>query len=273
MWPLHQKEALFFASRARMQFARSLNTWIGRTGNLYHGRLLRSQAPASQASRQGQPGRPAARGGPTLDDRSTSGTSRPCRVRPPLAAGLPGWPASRSHWLQLMLMGPALAAGLRRLRGPISALRYLFTILYGRDRIQRSLHQRAESCLVIDRHFGEDLAVYVDVCFVDGMHQFAIADAVHAGGGVDARDPQAAHVALAIAAITIHIRHRAHNGLVGGTEQAPARATMALGHLKNFFMLLVSGNATFYPGHTALSSIITDRMFLSSVICFSLVSL
>jgi hypothetical protein len=63
------------------------------------------------------------------------------------------------------------------------------------------------------------------------MHQFAIADPMHASGGVDARNPQAAHIAFAGTAVTIHVGHRAHDGFMRGTKQSFARTTMTFGHL------------------------------------------
>src|SRR5579883_1298041 len=81
---------------------------------------------------------------------------------------------------------------------------------------------------------------------MDGVDQLAVADAVHASRGIDARDPEAAHVALAVAAVAIHVGHRAHDGFMRGPEESLARTTVALGHIQNFLMPLVCWDATFY---------------------------
>jgi len=104
----------------------------------------------------------------------------------------------------------------------------MFSLL---DGCERGLDEVGESCFVVNGHFGENLAIYIDIGCMDGMHEFAVANAVHTSGGVDARDPEAAHVALAIAAVTIHVSHRAHDRFMRGTKQAFACATMAFRHL------------------------------------------
>ena len=99
------------------------------------------------------------------------------------------------------------------------------------DGCERGLDEIGESCFVVNGHFGENLAIYIDISRMDGMHELAIANAVHMSSSVDARDPQTAHVALAIAAVTIHVSHRAHDRFMRGTIQAFACATMAFSHL------------------------------------------
>src|SRR5262249_52482044 len=119
--------------------------------------------------------------------------------------------------------------------------------------------ESAEGCFIIDGHFGEDLAIYSDVGSVDGMHQLAVGHAMHACSGVDACDPQAAHITLAVAAVWVHGRPRAHDRFMGWTEEAFTCTTMAFSHLQDFFVSLMSGNSAFYPWHSpCISSVLSS---------------
>ena len=42
---------------------------------------------------------------------------------------------------------------------------------------ERSLDEVGESCFVVNGHFGENLAIYIDISRMDGMHELAIANA------------------------------------------------------------------------------------------------
>src|SRR5450631_4029967 len=116
--------------------------------------------------------------------------------------------------------------------------------------IQRLFDQHPKGRLVVHRHLSKNLAINLNIGNMNRVHQIAVAHAIHAGGSIDARNPQAAHIALAIFAVAIHIRHRAHDRFVRGTEETLTRATMALGHLQYLFMLLVGGYATLYSWHS-----------------------
>src|SRR5579875_649174 len=103
----------------------------------------------------------------------------------------------------------------------------------------------------MDGHLGQHLAVNLDIGVVDSVHEPAIRDAIHARCCVDARDPETTHIALAIAAVTVHIRQRTHDGLVRGAEEPPACATMAFGQLQDLLMLFVCGYAAFDSWHSS----------------------
>src|SRR5205807_4030173 len=65
----------------------------------------------------------------------------------------------------------------------------------------------------------------------------------------DARDPQPAHVALALLAIAVRVRERVHDRLVGGLEQAAVRPREALGELEHLLVTRARGDASLDPGH------------------------
>src|SRR5579875_2734571 len=134
-------------------------------------------------------------------------------------------------------------------RGDEQSKRRALTLLS--DGCQRLIDERAKGGLIVDGHLGQNLAIYPDVGLADSMHQYAVAHAAHASSGIDARNPEPAHIALAIPAVTIHIGHRAHDRFMRGAEKAAACAPMALCHLEYLLMLLVSGNTAFYSWHSS----------------------
>jgi hypothetical protein len=76
-----------------------------------------------------------------------------------------------------------------------------------RDCRQSRFEQRAKGGFIIYSHLGENLAVYIDIGLMNGIDQLAIAHAVHACGGINACNPQAAHIAFAITAVAVHVGH------------------------------------------------------------------
>src|SRR5512139_1239212 len=66
-----------------------------------------------------------------------------------------------------------------------------------------------------DCHIRENLAVEFDVCLFQVSHQFAIGGPIQTSRGIDAGDPQLAHVTLADAAITSCVPQTFEHGLIG----------------------------------------------------------
>src|SRR4051794_33357385 len=71
----------------------------------------------------------------------------------------------------------------------------------GRRRLTGGVGESGEGLGVADGDVREDLAVELDAGELEAVHELAVAHAVLARGGVDARDPEAAEVALAVAAV------------------------------------------------------------------------
>ncbi len=65
---------------------------------------------------------------------------------------------------------------------------------------------------------GENLAVHADPCLVEAVDKSAIGQAEFAGAGVDALDPQAAEIALFLAAGDVLILLSSLHGLNGNAE-------------------------------------------------------
>src|SRR3989442_7954738 len=73
--------------------------------------------------------------------------------------------------------------------------------------LQCSFDQCAEGILIMHSHLSENLAVYTDIGSMNSVHQLTVTYAVHTCRCINARNPEAAHVPLAITAVAVHIGH------------------------------------------------------------------
>src|SRR6476659_826408 len=103
--------------------------------------------------------------------------------------------------------------------------------------------------LVHHRDIPEHLAVDRDGVLLEPVHEHTVRQAVLAHGGVDPRDPQAAEVALLVAAIAIGILPGAHARFVGDAEHVVAAAAETLGARDDFLVGGACGDATFNSWH------------------------
>lgn len=69
---------------------------------------------------------------------------------------------------------------------------------------------------VLVGHLSEDLAVELDAGELQAVHELGVGDVVHAGGGVDTGNPEAADLTLLVAAIAVLV-------LEGSAAPAPWR--------------------------------------------------
>jgi hypothetical protein len=90
------------------------------------------------------------------------------------------------------------------------------------NRLESGFDDLAENGMISDGQIGEDLAINLDIGHAEGMHQTAIIQAMNASSGIDADNPQSAHIPLAIATISIGESHRAHHGFMSAAEEAMA---------------------------------------------------
>src|SRR5262249_41031644 len=91
--------------------------------------------------------------------------------------------------------------------------------------------QLAERPRVVERQGGEDLAVHRDTRGLQAGDEAAVGQAVLARRRVDARDPQAAEVALALPAFAIGVVEAALDGFASLAVGLPAAADVPLGGL------------------------------------------
>src|SRR5688572_24740362 len=79
----------------------------------------------------------------------------------------------------------------------------------------RFFNEFDERGLVEHRDVRKHLAVHLDLGLPEPVHEHAVGKPVLAGSSIDAGDPQAAKVALLVAAVAIGILPGAHDRLVG----------------------------------------------------------
>jgi hypothetical protein len=100
-----------------------------------------------------------------------------------------------------------------------------------------------------DGQLGQHLAVQAHVGPLEAADQLAVAEAVHAGGGVDPGDPEAAEVTLAAATVAVGIAEGLHDPLVGGAEQAAVAPLEAAGEAKDLVAAFAGDVAPLDAGH------------------------
>ena len=71
---------------------------------------------------------------------------------------------------------------------------------------------------VMNREISQSLAVKLDVCFQQTVHEAAVAQTIHAGGGIDTHDPQATELTLLLFTTDVGILAGFGDGLLCYTE-------------------------------------------------------
>src|SRR5262249_25414627 len=102
---------------------------------------------------------------------------------------------------------------------------------------------------VADREVRQDLPVNLDVCLLQALDEPAVGPALTPDGRVDADDPQAAELALALLAVARRVGERVEEGLLRRLDQPRARALPALGVLEESLVAGVRGDAALDSRH------------------------
>src|SRR3954469_17966348 len=103
----------------------------------------------------------------------------------------------------------------------------------GSRRLPCALGKTSEGLGVADGDVGQHLAVELDLRELQAVHELAVRQALLARGGVDALDPQAAELALAVLAVAVRVGARLEQLLLGALVARVLLAAVALGPLKN----------------------------------------
>src|SRR5688572_351303 len=101
----------------------------------------------------------------------------------------------------------------------------------GRRRLAGALGESAEGLGVAHGDVREHLPVELDLGQLEAVHELGVAHAVLPSGGVDAGDPQAPEVALAVAAVAVGVGVGLHDRLLGPLVRGVGVAAVALGEL------------------------------------------
>ena len=108
----------------------------------------------------------------------------------------------------------------------------------GSRRLAGDLGKTSEGVGVAHGDVGEHLAVELDAGQLEAVHELRVAHAVLARGGVDARDPQAAEVALAVAPVAVGVGVGLQQRLLGALVVRVRLAAEALRQLERRAALL-----------------------------------
>src|SRR5436190_23082448 len=117
------------------------------------------------------------------------------------------------------------------------------------SRLAGGLGKSGEGLGIAHGDVGQDLAVELDAGQLQAVHELAVAEAVLAGGRVDAGDPEAAEVTLAVAPIAVRVGVRLHQRFLGALVVRLRLAAEALGALERGTALLLGVDGALDPGH------------------------
>src|SRR3954447_5554251 len=109
------------------------------------------------------------------------------------------------------------------------------------------LHESAERLGVAHGDVGQNLAVQLDSGQLEPVHELRVAHAVELGGSVDAGDPQATEVALAVAAVAVGVRLRLDEGFLRPLVVVVGLAAVSLRPLEDFAPLLARVDGALDP--------------------------
>src|SRR5690606_19299061 len=117
------------------------------------------------------------------------------------------------------------------------------------ERALRLLGQRGKPGRVVHGDVRQHLAVQGDARLAQAVHETAVAQAVDAGRGVDAGDPQRAEIALLLLAVDVGVLLGLDDGLVGNAEHLAARVVITLGLAQDLLVTAACGDATLDSCH------------------------
>src|ERR1700689_188240 len=134
----------------------------------------------------------------------------------------------------------------------------------GSRRLAGDLGETSEGVCVAHGDVGEHLAVELDAGQLEAVHQLRVAHAVDPRGGVDAGDPQAPEIALAVAPVAVGVGVCLEQGLLGALVVGVRLAAEALRLLKYGTALLAGADGALDACHLPTPSIRLIRGVSSS---------
>src|SRR5207302_3050295 len=107
--------------------------------------------------------------------------------------------------------------------------------------VLRNLHQPSKGTAVAHGQVSQHLAVDLHSGLAKAVHQLVVRQARLPRGGVDARDPQLTHLALAATAVAECIRQRVQDRFVGGPEEQLLGKAETLGAIEDRLVAAMRG--------------------------------
>ncbi len=99
----------------------------------------------------------------------------------------------------------------------------------GPDFFPAGVYQVGQRLRFPDGHIGEHLAVDGHSGLFQVIHKLAIFEALCPAGGVNPQNPQPAHIAFPLTAVTVSIAQRFEHGLVSPAEEGMLGSSMPPG--------------------------------------------
>src|SRR6266568_770456 len=121
------------------------------------------------------------------------------------------------------------------------------------ETLLRAADQGGEGGGIADGEVGQHLAVERVPGSLEAGDELRIRDAVQAGGGVDAGDPQLAEVTLAILAAGVGEVEALLDGLLGDAVTARLHPVVATGQLQDLCAAVLPLRTSFGAGHDVSS--------------------
>src|SRR5206468_6699211 len=112
-----------------------------------------------------------------------------------------------------------------------------------------NLHQPGKGTAVAHGQVSQHFAVDLHSGLAKAVHQLVVGQPRLPRGGVDARDPQLSHLALAAAAVAEGISEGVQHGLVGRAEQQLFGEPEALGPVEDRLVTAMRGDAALDACH------------------------
>src|SRR5690606_20907748 len=106
-----------------------------------------------------------------------------------------------------------------------------------------------EGLRLADGEVGEDLAVEFDAGLAESVDELAVGEAELSGGCVDADNPEAAELTLAVAPPDGGVPQGVHHGLVRDLVVGPALSSMPFGEVEDLAVAVAGLDAGADAGH------------------------
>src|SRR6266446_4981206 len=118
--------------------------------------------------------------------------------------------------------------------------------------VLRNLHQPGKGTAVAHGQVSQHLAVDLHTGLAKAVHQLVVRQTRLPRRGVDPRDPELPHLALAAAAVAVGVGQSVQDRLVGGTEEQLLGKPEAFGPVEDPLVAAMRGNAALDSCHLAL---------------------
>src|SRR3954454_23545397 len=139
----------------------------------------------------------------------------------------------------------------------------------GSRRLPGALGKASKGLGVAHGDVGQHLAVELDARHPQAVHELAVAEALAARRGVDARDPQATEVPLAVAAVAVGVGVRLEELLLRTPVRGVPLAAVPLRARQNSAALLTGVDGPLDPAHSPSSALMRGASSLDMCAGFS----